>query len=146
MPFQRAITLGTNLYIVPSLVQSDAGTPTTYMSIWYVMHVLNTLGVKNTWDGHHWNLETSRKVTFTHVHPGQGTMSITLDGKKLMQRVTGVYAVDPYTGKVTTYMPIWYVMQLANRMGIIDQWNGTTWSLADTTQHLSINVSPNTEY
>jgi hypothetical protein len=69
-------------------------------------------------------------------------MSITLNGSNLLQKVNGVTAVDPYSGKTTTYMPLSSMDGLMNQLGIKTTWNGTTWSLADQlTQKKSSNSS-----
>lgn len=51
-----------------------------------------------------------------------------------VQNVTGVYAKDPSTEKNTTYMSIWYVMQLLNKLSIGNSWNGTTWTLTNNAE------------
>ena len=38
---------------------------------------------------------------------------------------------DRFTYNNTTYMPIWYVMQLLNKLSISSSWNGTTWTLTN---------------
>jgi len=113
---------------VPVVVRSDAGTPTTYMPIWYVMQILKGYGVSSAWDGHNWRLGKDGLVPFENVQPGVGTMHMYLNGK-LVQNVTGLYAKDPNSGKPTTYMPIWYVMQLLDKLSVGNTWNGTTWSI-----------------
>ena len=115
---------------VPGVVGIDPlhGNKTTYMPIWYVMQMLKTLNITSKWDGHNWRLTTANGSTLGIVKPGTGSMHMYLNGT-LVQNVSGVYAKDPSIGKNTTYMPIWYVMQLLNKLSISSSWNGTTWSL-----------------
>lgn len=114
----------------PSLVKNG----TTYMPVWYVMEALKKLGYTSHWKNGHWMLTAphGKKVNLTHIKAGHGTMSIYLDGK-LVQHVTGVYAKDPNSGSTTTFMPIWYVMQVLKRAAVGSQWNGSAWHL--TSKH-----------
>ena len=50
---------------------------------------------------------------------------------KIIRNVNGFYAKDPQTGVETTYMPIWYVMQVLKTLDITSSWNGTTWILTN---------------
>jgi hypothetical protein len=103
---------------------------TTYMPIWYVAEALKTLKVTNTWDGHNLRLTVPNtvKVDLTKLTPGNGDMHIYLNGK-LVQSVLGAYAKDPSSGKMTTYMPIWYVMQVLKRVGVTSTWKSSHWSM-----------------
>lgn len=109
---------------VPALVQQN----TTYMPIWYLMQSLQRMGIKSSWDGQDWNLTTASSPGLGTISPGQGGMHIRLNGT-LIANVDGVYAIDASTGRMTTYMPIWYLMQVLNRAGLQGTWDGTTWSL-----------------
>jgi hypothetical protein len=110
---------------------------TMYIPIWYVMHALNNLGIQNRWDGHKWYLTTSssEQVDLSNVRPGSGSSSIYLNGK-LVQRVTGIVDVVPASHQKTTYMPIWYVMQVLHRAHFDSSWNGSKWELARTADEL----------
>lgn len=44
-----------------------------------------------------------------------------------VKNIPAIVAKDGSTK--TTYMPIWYVMQLLKRVGLQNHWNGTTWSV-----------------
>ncbi|QSO51984.1 hypothetical protein JZ785_25025 [Alicyclobacillus curvatus] len=111
-PDERVITMAGHANIVPAMVKKDAGTPTTYMPIWYVMQMLQQLHIAEAWDGHNWRLTTGNSVSLGSVSAGTGPMHIYLNGK-LVQNVNGTYAIDPSTGRNTTYMPIWYVQQVS---------------------------------
>lgn len=43
--------------------------------------------------------------------------------------VPGLVKAASANGTKTTYMPIWYVMQLLKQAGIQSTWNGTTWAV-----------------
>ena len=62
---------------------------------------------------------------------GKGNMTIALDGQ-VVESVAGVVAVEPIHGNLTTYMPIWYVMQALQRAGIRSDWTGRLWALYPT--------------
>ena len=127
-PDERVITMAGHGNIVPAMVKKDAGTSTTYMPIWYVMQMLQQLHIAEAWDGHNWRLTTGNSVSLGRVSAGTGPMHIYLNGK-LVQNVNGTYAIDPSTGRNTTYMPIWYVQQVLHRVGLTSTWNGTTWTI-----------------
>ncbi len=38
-------------------------------------------------------------------------------------------AKDPNSGVMTTFVPIWYVMQVMNKAGVTNSWNGVTHTL-----------------
>jgi hypothetical protein len=66
---------------------------------------------------------------FSDIKVGTGTLGIYVNGK-LVKRVNGIVAVDPASHKATTFMPIWYVMQILNDLYIQSSWeNGTTWNM-----------------
>lgn len=120
---------------VPGFVRGG----TTYMPIWYVMHGLDLAGYTSKWTGSVWDFTTpaSVKVNKANIQPGMGTMSINLDGT-LVQKVTGVQAVDPNSKKDTTYMPIWYVMKTLKSAGVTSTWDGTNWKLSVAGQAMPI--------
>ena len=106
---------------------------TTYMPIYYLMDGLNKVGIHSMWNGATLQLSTpaTTHVNLEGINPGHGNMNIVVDGR-LVQNVSGITYVDPASGKPTTYMPIWYVMQVLNRIGIRSNWNGTNWDLWNT--------------
>jgi len=143
-PDERVITLVGHASIVPGMVQTDPahGNKTTYMPIWYVMQMLKTMNISSTWDGQKWKLITSNQPVLGTMQPGKGSVHLYLNGT-LVQNVTGVYAKDPSTGKNTTYMPIWYVMQLLKTLNISSSWNGTTWTLTNNATQSGNSTSAN---
>jgi mannosyl-glycoprotein endo-beta-N-acetylglucosaminidase len=103
---------------------------TMYMPIWYVMQALNKIGVQNTWDQITWNMipPANAQVNLTNIQAGSGSKSIAILGT-VVTHVNSIVAADPNTGNGTTYMPIWYVMQALNRMGLSTTWSNQTWNL-----------------
>lgn len=122
---QGLIAYGDTYRFVPLMVHGG----TTYVPIWYVMQMLKVANVASSWNGHDWDLMTVGSVNLNGVEAGQGTMSIYLDGK-LVQHVTGIMSKDPFSGHMTTFMPIWYVMKVLKRVDIQSTWNGTVWKLS----------------
>ncbi|MCL6517720.1 peptidoglycan-binding protein [Alicyclobacillus sp.] len=106
---------------------------TTYMPIWYLQRALDQLGILSDWDGTHWNLKvpSSMRVDLSNLEIGTGTQVIEINGTPV-KRVNGMAAQDPAGGNTTTYMPIWYLMGLLDRMGIQHDWTGSQWKM--TTQ------------
>ncbi|WP_054970238.1 hypothetical protein [Alicyclobacillus ferrooxydans] len=39
-------------------------------------------------------------------------------------------AVDPSTHQETSFLPIYYAMEVLNKLGVTSNWNGTTWSMS----------------
>ena len=108
------------------LVANDpsTGQETTFVPIAYVMYALkNSLGIQSGWDGTTWNFtlpSASSKLKVPQSAPplANAQRRIAVNGNAI-ENVPSVVAVDPSSGKDTTYMPIWYVMQLLqNDLGI----------------------------
>lgn len=106
---------------------------TTYMPIWYLTDALNKVGIHSAWNGQSLQLVTAPKtpVDLKGLSPGHGNMNISINGT-LVQNVSGITYIDPASNKRTTYMPIWYIMRVLNRVGIRSNWDGTSWALWNT--------------
>lgn len=116
---------------------------TTYMPIYYVQQLINkALNIQSSadmWNGNlkTWKLSVSNKTTKV-ISNGSGT-AIYINGTVIEDAPTKA-AVDPSSGKPTTFMPIWYVQQLLNQVlglnSTTDVWDGSastpTWTI--TTQ------------
>lgn len=104
---------------------------TTYMPIWYLMQALKKLGVSSQWNGNKWTITTPSSMQnpdLSKLPVGTGSSSIYVDGK-LVKRVNDVSVTDPSSTKATTYMPIWYLTEILNRLGVGATWNGQSLSL-----------------
>ncbi len=119
---QRAIELNGKSWIVPGMVQHY----TTYMPTWYVMNALKAAGIASVWDGQNWRLTSSQPADLSHLRVGTGNKNIWLNGA-LVERLNGFPALDPNTHRPTMYMPIWYVMQALERVGLTSAWDGDYW-------------------
>ncbi|MCL6594573.1 MAG: peptidoglycan-binding protein, partial [Alicyclobacillus sp.] len=121
------ITLNGQLVSSP---QGFAWQGTTYMPIWYLNQALQSLGIRGTWDGVTWNLQVpaSMKADLSNLQVGTGSDVIAINGTAV-KRVNSLVAADPASGVLTTYMPIWYLMNLLDRLGIQHTWNGTQWGM-----------------
>ncbi|GEO24605.1 hypothetical protein AAC03nite_03900 [Alicyclobacillus acidoterrestris] len=108
---------------------------TTYMPIWYVEQGLTQLGITSSWKNNVWNLQvpSTMAVDKSNIQVGSGKISLDINGQ-LMHKVNGIAAVDPASGKATTFIPIWYTQQLLSRVGITAPWDGTTWTLSAPTK------------
>ena len=123
---ERIVELFGQPYAVPAIIRGG----TTYVAIWYVQNLIATDGIMSTWNGRAWHLFTAQPVDLTHVQPGKGSLQIFLDST-LVNNVSGFTATDPVTHKRTTFMQMWYLMHLLNRLGWQSTWNGLTWSITD---------------
>jgi protocatechuate 3,4-dioxygenase beta subunit len=128
-PGERVISENGQTSVVPALIRKDSGVNTTFIPVYYVMQLLKSMGLTSSWDGHNWHITTNASVTSKAVSSEHGAMGLYLNGT-LVANVHGAEAVDPNSHKHTTYMPIWYVMQLLNQANIHSAWNGTTWTLS----------------
>ncbi|SFV06836.1 hypothetical protein SAMN05421543_13125 [Alicyclobacillus macrosporangiidus] len=48
---------------------------------------------------------------------------------KLVKKVVGIADIDPASKSATTFMPVWYVMQILRGIGVTPDWNGTKWTM-----------------
>ena len=127
-PDEREIMWNGQIKNVPAFVGNDGGSQTTYMPIWYVMQLLKPMGIQSKWNGTSWHMTTSVQLDLSNVIPGHGKTGIYLNGVLVLEANTKVED-DPWTNRPTTYMPIWYVMQLLERVGLTSTWNGITWTV-----------------
>lgn len=125
---QREIVWNGQIQNVPSVIGNDGGTKTTFVPIWYVMQLLKSMKIQSAWNGHDWNMTTSSTPDLSNIKAGKGSTSIFLNGK-VVQKVNIKVQDDPSTNKPTTYMPIWYMEQIFNRIGLQSTWNGKMWTV-----------------
>lgn len=128
---QRGIVWGYNQEVVPVIVKKDPNTQvtTTFMPIWYVMQSLNGFGIKSQWTGKDLKLETSSGTYTITAISDHGNMSIQINGTQVLN-VPGFTAKDPTHGNMTTYMPIWYIMQTLKELNLQSSWNGNEWTIS----------------
>lgn len=130
---QKAIQLnGSNLY----QPYGFAFHGTTYMPIWYVMQLADALHIDNHWNG------TSRVWSFTDADyqgptvsdakTSLATMQITVNGHTVFSGLPRIVYPDPKNGKLTSFIPVYFIMQVFKRIGIGNTWDGTTWSVNST--------------
>jgi hypothetical protein len=121
-----------SIYLNGKCISKPAGfaaNGTTYMPIWYLMQTLNSLNIKSTWQNGTWNLSLPANVTpnLSEV-TSSGAEAITINGT-LVEHVNGIAYKDPSTGNATTYFPIWYAMQMLQKIGVVYKWDGTNWNM-----------------
>ena len=110
---------------------------TTYMPIYYVMQLLNTIHVQSSWNGKQWSLTAPSTQTINVSglplnQPKPGQQEILLNGTPVAY-VNSIDFPDPASNVDTTYMPIWYIMQALSRLQFkTASWDGVTWQLANT--------------
>lgn len=111
-----------------------AGSPTTYMPIWYVDHALQAMGFTVSWTGNDLLINNSNVKAPTNPMPGSGPNGIYLNGV-LVQNTTVMKAVDPASKVETTYMPIYFVLKVLQEVGVAQtsDWNGSTLTMTAPT-------------
>ena len=113
--------------------ESGATQPTSWLPIWYLFRVLKPLGIESSWNGKDWNLTVpSREVrdgtSLKNSSPPSGDIRIERNGSTV--EFAPCIAHRDFSGQVlTSYVPIWYLMQVLDRIGITSTWDGSTWSL-----------------
>ncbi|WDL95303.1 Ig domain-containing protein [Alicyclobacillus sp. ALC3] len=129
--YDRVIEVNGQVFsLSPSMVYNQ----TTYMPIWYVQNVLQLAGVNAAWNGNlnRWDLTVNTSSgAFAGVTPhlifnNHGT-PVYVNGVLVLHAPTVAHR-DPTDGVLTTYMPIWYVQQVLQSLGITTTWNGHTWN------------------
>ncbi|KYP79885.1 hypothetical protein [Ferroacidibacillus organovorans] len=113
--------------------ESSTSEPTSWLPIWYLFKVLSELNIRSTWDGHHWNLVLPSGMHADLTNPPKDSanssdVSIEINGTPVDFAPRYAHR-DPSGRVVTSYIPIWYLMQALNRVGITSTWDGTTWSM-----------------
>lgn len=115
----------------------STGQNTTYMPIWYVMQVLKTnVGVQSTWDGTNWHLTLPSGVS-SSVPLKAATASKSPNHKNIYVNSTLIASVpsldgnDPQSGTATTYVPVWYIMQILHDIRVQSAWDGLNWQLSN---------------
>lgn len=112
--------------------ESQGGQPTSWLPIWYLFQVLKPLGIRSSWNGKTWNLtvpsgDVQRKASL-QGSPPNGDIRIELNGSSV--EFAPCLAHRDFSGQgMTSYVPIWFLMQVLDRIGVTSTWDGTTWSL-----------------
>ncbi|WDL99803.1 hypothetical protein [Alicyclobacillus sp. ALC3] len=138
----KIVVNGQTLATPPRLVHNG----TTYMPIWYVQQVLNKVlnltTATDVWDGSlstpTWNL-TIPNANSNIIYSNSGSTEIEINGS-VVEYAPRLVETPSGAQQSTTYMPIWYIQQLLNRVLNLnngtDVWNGglttPTWTI--TTQ------------
>ncbi|WDL98526.1 Ig domain-containing protein [Alicyclobacillus sp. ALC3] len=129
--YDRVIAVnGQAFSLSPSMVYNQ----TTYMPIWYVQNVLQLAGVTAVWNGNlnRWDLTVNTSsgafagVTPHLIFSNHGT-PVYVNGVLVLHAPTVAHR-DMSDGVMTTYMPIWYVQQVLQSLGITTTWNGHVWN------------------
>lgn len=102
---------------------------TTYMPLYYVQTLLTQLGIPNTWSGSVWTLQTQHQNINLSLVRNTGSVNIVINGKTVVQRLDKIVDTDPYSGKPTTFVPIWYLQQVLQALGLDSGWDGTHWTM-----------------
>ena len=103
---------------------------TAYLPIWYMMQVLDRLKIRSKWSHNSWNMitPTPSPPYGSPVNSGSGSGRIYLNGQ-LIDKLDAVTARDAASGRLTTYMPVWYIMQILQRLHVHSKWNGNVWQV-----------------
>lgn len=128
---QKTISFNNQVIAAPDGFTSSG---TSYLPIWYLMNALDHLGIHSTWNGQVWSITTPNALQpdYSNIQLQQGKNAILINGK-LVQNVDGIVASDPTSTNATTYMPLWYLIQILKGLQIDSTWNGVNWGLSSTT-------------
>lgn len=116
------------------LVAMDSGYETTYMPIYYLMSILQRIGgIQSSWNGQLWNLTVPSTFqvnlsNLTAPNTAANNTTIEINGQPVVALNSIVYT-DPMSKQPTTYVPIWYLQEVLQRIGLNSTWNGTLWQL-----------------
>ncbi|MFX4303709.1 hypothetical protein ACOJUR_15815 [Alicyclobacillus tolerans] len=122
------------------LIANDpwAGDSTSWLPVYYLDEAMQKLGFQASWNGdsYIWSLtvpNTYRLAPDVSNPPANqslnsGRLAIALNGT-IVEYAPRLVAPDPYSGVETTYVPIYYIMQVMKRVGITATWNGTMWNM-----------------
>ncbi|MCL6443910.1 MAG: peptidoglycan-binding protein [Alicyclobacillus sp.] len=121
------IILQGNSVATPYVFTAD---DTTYMPIWYLMHVLSQVNIHSTWSHGTLALTVPNTIPIDWTRPvlGNGPQVIAVNGKA-MAKVADIPYRDPYTNHYVAFMPIWYLQQVMQRLNMTYTWNGVTWTI-----------------
>jgi len=110
---------------------------TTYMPIWYVMQLADALHIDNHWNGttRVWSFTDAsyQGPTVSNAKPSLATMQITVNGHTVFSGLPRIVYPDPKNGRLTSFIPVYFIMQVFKRIGIGNTWDGTTWSVNSAT-------------
>lgn len=101
---------------------------TTYMPLWYVIQALKKANVSNEWTGGQWNVTVQGPIQ-PGAAPGTGTVPVYVNGT-LLYRANKIVTTDPSSHQLTTYIPIYTMMQVLRQAGIQNTWDGTHWGIS----------------
>lgn len=103
---------------------------TTYLPLVAVMQTLSTIEITSKWDGVNWQISTpaGSEPDLSHLNPGTGAKHIYVNG--VLVKNTDAIVMPAYAGgQPTTFMPIWYIMNVMKRLHLNGSWNGVQWAL-----------------
>lgn len=110
---------------------------TTYMPLWYVIQALNRASVVNEWTGKRWSI-TVLSFTKPAVVLGNKGVPIYVNGT-LIYRVSKIVTTDPASHQLTTFIPIYAMMQVLKEAGIHNTWDGTHWGIGAAPNAITTN-------
>ncbi|WP_054967425.1 hypothetical protein [Alicyclobacillus ferrooxydans] len=119
--------------------------PTSWIPIWYLIQALKSLNIQSTWNGETWNLQlpTGMSVNLDSLPAVQkvntGEMQISLNGT-VVQHAPRIAYKDPGGNVVTSYAPVWYLMQVLKRVGIQYTWDGMNWKMSQAVNTTKLDV------
>ncbi|WP_258111564.1 hypothetical protein [Alicyclobacillus sp. SP_1] len=118
-----------------------SGRETSWLPVYYLNQALLKLGLTPHWNGTTgvWTIGTGSASTASSQPspasaPNARTALLYVNGK-LVETSPRMTEPDPYSGRPTTYLPIFYIMQVLDHLQINSYWHGDTWTMTSTTHH-----------
>lgn len=108
---------------------------TTYMPLWYVIQALKQANIANQWTGQSWDITAS---TFKKPNQvvGSGSVPVYVNGV-LIYRTNKFAVIDPSSHQLTTFIPIYTIMQVLKQAGVQNTWDGKHWSITSASSSTS---------
>lgn len=119
------------------IVGMDNGNQTAFLPVYYLQTALRTLGVQSTWNGSVLNLEVPKEtqIDLSNLPASQSlnknNMAMSINGS-IVEYGPRRVVNDPAGGTLTTYVPVYYIEQTLNRLGITSSWDGTNWGMTSS--------------
>lgn len=134
----RTITIGGYNAQVHGIAALDGSHPTEFMPIYYLQQGLDQLGYTATWNGTKHTLQISTPTgaapNLSSVAANSAGTVIDIDGVAVTNAPKALVAVDPATGGATSFLPIFYIAQAIEQLGLQSSYNGAkgTWDVQPT--------------
>ncbi|GMA56823.1 hypothetical protein GCM10025858_13260 [Alicyclobacillus sacchari] len=96
---------------------------TTYVPIWYVMHMLQSQGLHSTWNGSDWKVSSTTPINAHSQAGSSGNIHLYLNNQLLFSGDSQVWSLN---GHATTFVPVHQVVGALQSLGFDAAFDGST--------------------